>query len=146
MFGERPPCPWLGVGVYDGSKSERREKLRRDVLLQILECPQHADVDLLGDRAALDIRDIHADSKPLSVLSVDRAKKFTLGTGAMHYFIKLTAIIAVALIAIVLLAVVLKIVIVAAVIAGVVVGGVFLYNLVRRKAGATALPRSPSRF
>lgn len=64
----------------------------------------------------------------------------------MHYFIKLTAVIAIALVAIVLLAVVLKIVIVAAVIAAIVAGGLFLYNLVRRKAGAAALPRSTSRF
>ena len=68
-----------------------------------------------------------------------------LKAGVMHYFLKLTAVIAVALVALVLLAVVLKIVIVAAVIAAVVVGALFLYNLVRRKVGAP-LPRYPTRF
>jgi len=63
----------------------------------------------------------------------------------MHYFIKLTAVIAVALVALFVLAIVLKIVVVAAIIAAVVVGCLFLYNLFRRKIAAP-VTRYPSRW
>jgi len=63
----------------------------------------------------------------------------------MHYFIKLTAVIAIALSVLFVLAIVLKIVVVAAIIAGVVVGGLFLYNLVRRRV-AGPVPRYPTRL
>jgi hypothetical protein len=54
----------------------------------------------------------------------------------MHFFVKVTAIVAVALVALVVLAFVLKILIVAALVAALVVGGVAIARLFSRRPRA----------
>jgi hypothetical protein len=62
----------------------------------------------------------------------------------MHFFVKVTAVVAVALVALLVLAFVLKIVIIAAIVAALVVGGVAIARLFRRRPRAmvTYDPRS----